>query len=182
MSWFKFEILKDSKCCETLMWLVNELKFDVICYTGYEINNCTFYMKSLDDKSTAQNSGVSLEAESLQFSTSKDQNHVVGSMTYYGVIQEMWEVDYIMFTIPLFKCKWVDNKHTHTNTDTHTDINTHTHTDTYKHTHRHIHIHTHTHIHTHRHTHTKTHTHTQHTHNTHTHRHRHTHTETHTYT
>jgi len=31
-------------------------------------------------------------------------------MTYYGVIQEIWEVDYIMFTIPLFKCKWVDNK------------------------------------------------------------------------
>jgi len=31
-------------------------------------------------------------------------------MTYYGVIQEIWEVDYTMFTIPLFKCKWFDNK------------------------------------------------------------------------
>jgi len=31
-------------------------------------------------------------------------------MTYYGVIQEIWEVDYTMFTIPLLKCKWVDNK------------------------------------------------------------------------
>ena len=31
-------------------------------------------------------------------------------MTYYGVIQEIWEVDYTMFTIPLFKCKWIDNK------------------------------------------------------------------------
>jgi len=31
-------------------------------------------------------------------------------MTYYGVIQEIWEVDYTMFTIPLFKCKCVDNK------------------------------------------------------------------------
>ena len=51
-----------------------------------------------------------LVAESLQFSTSKDQNPVVGSMTYYGVIQEIWEVDYTMFTIPLFKCKWIDNK------------------------------------------------------------------------
>jgi len=36
-----------------------------------------------------QNSGVNLEVESLQFSTSKDQNPVFGSMTYYGVIQEM---------------------------------------------------------------------------------------------
>jgi len=31
-------------------------------------------------------------------------------MTYYGLIQEIWEVDYTMFTIPLFKCKWIDNK------------------------------------------------------------------------
>jgi len=31
-------------------------------------------------------------------------------MTYYGVIQETWEVDYTMFIIPLLKCKWVDNK------------------------------------------------------------------------
>ena len=74
MPWFKFEVLKDSQCSETLMWLANGLKFDVICCTGYGINNCTFYTKSLDDKSTVQNSGVSLEAESLQFSTSKDKN------------------------------------------------------------------------------------------------------------
>jgi len=43
----------------------------------------------LDDKSTIQNSGVSLEVELPQFSTSKDQNPVFGSMTYYGVIQEI---------------------------------------------------------------------------------------------
>jgi len=110
MPWFKSEVLKDSQCSETLMWLANGLKFDVICCIGYEINNCTFYTKSLDDKSTVQNSGVSLEAESLQFSTSEDQNPVVGSMTYYGVIQEICEVDYSMFTIPLFKCNWINNK------------------------------------------------------------------------
>jgi len=89
MPWFKYEVLKDSQCSETLMWLANGLKFDVICCIGYEINNCTFYTKSLEDKSTVQNSGVSLEAELLQFSTFKDQNPVVGSMTYYGVIQEI---------------------------------------------------------------------------------------------
>ena len=48
--------------------------------------------------------------QSLKFSTSKDQNPLLGSMTYYGVIQEIWEADYTMFTIPLYKCKWVDNK------------------------------------------------------------------------
>jgi len=62
MPWFKSEVLKDSQCFETLMWLANGLKFDVIYCTGYEINNFTFYTKSLDDKNTIQNSGVSLEA------------------------------------------------------------------------------------------------------------------------
>ena len=78
MPWFKFEVLKDSQSFKTLMWLANGLKFDVVTCTSYEINNCTFYTKSLDDKSTIQNNGVSLEAESLQFSTSKDQNPVIG--------------------------------------------------------------------------------------------------------
>ena len=69
MSWFKSEIDKETHSSQTLLWLANGLKFDVMCCQGYEVNNCTFYTKKLDDKSTVQNSGVSLEAESLQFST-----------------------------------------------------------------------------------------------------------------
>ena len=110
MSWFKSEIDKEPHSSQTLLWLANGLKFDVVCCQGYEVNNCTFYTKKLDDKSTVQNSGVSLEAESLQFSTSKDQSPVLGSMRYYGIIEEIWEVDYTKFFVPLFKCKWFDNK------------------------------------------------------------------------
>ena len=86
MHWFKYEVLKDSQSFKALMWLANGLKFDVVSCTSYEINNCTFYMKYFDDKSTVQNSGVSRKGESLQFSTSKDQNLVIGSMMYYGII------------------------------------------------------------------------------------------------
>jgi len=43
----------------------------------------------MDEKSTIQNCGVTLEANSMQFSTSKDSNHVVGSMAYYGIIEDM---------------------------------------------------------------------------------------------
>jgi len=64
----------------------------------------------MDEKGTIQNSGVTLEAESMQFSTSKDTNPVLGSMAYYGFIEEIWEVDYTKFSVPVFKCKWVDNK------------------------------------------------------------------------
>jgi len=43
----------------------------------------------MDEKSTIQNSGVTLEAESMQFSTLKDTNPVLESMTYYGLIEEI---------------------------------------------------------------------------------------------
>ena len=50
-----------------------------------------------------QNSRVTLEAESMQFSTSKDKNPIVGSMPYYGVIVEIWEVNYAKLTVLIFK-------------------------------------------------------------------------------
>jgi len=31
-------------------------------------------------------------------------------VAYYGFIEEIWEVDYTKFFVPVFKCKWVDNK------------------------------------------------------------------------
>jgi len=108
--WFKDEVLKDSTTSESLTWLVAELNFDVISCTTYEVNNCIFYTKSMDEKSTVQNSGVTLEAESMQFSTLKDTNHVLGSMAYYGFIEDIWEVDYTKFFVPVFKCKWINNK------------------------------------------------------------------------
>jgi len=53
-----------------------------------------------------QFNGVTLEAETMQFSTSKDTNPIVGLMTYYGIIEEIWEVDYTKCFVPVFKCKW----------------------------------------------------------------------------
>jgi len=86
MSWFREQIIKDSSASETLTWLANGLKFEVFCCSSYEINGTLFYTKSQDDKSIVQNSRVTLEEDSLQFSTSKDQNPIVGSMSYYDVI------------------------------------------------------------------------------------------------
>ena len=83
MPWFKDEVLKDSKASKALTWLAVGLKFDVVSCTSYEVKNCIFYTKSMDEKSTIQNSSVTLEAESMQFSTSKDTNSVLGSMAYY---------------------------------------------------------------------------------------------------
>ena len=67
MPWFKDEVLKDSTASKTLTWLAAGLKFDVSC-TTYEVNNCIFHTKSMDEKTTVQNFGVTLEVESIQSS------------------------------------------------------------------------------------------------------------------
>ncbi|CAL2259894.1 unnamed protein product [Prunus armeniaca] len=30
-------------------------------------------------------------------------------MGFYGVIQEIWDLDYQKFTIPVFRCDWIDS-------------------------------------------------------------------------
>ena len=32
------------------------------------------------------------------------------SSPYYGWIEEIWELDYLKFRIPLFKCSWIHNE------------------------------------------------------------------------
>jgi len=76
----------------------------------------SFYSKEEYDKSTMLNSDVNLEVESMNFASAKDNNPVMASISYFGVIEEIWEVDYAKFRVPVFKCKWVDN-----NTEVHVD-------------------------------------------------------------
>ena len=51
-----------------------------------------------------------VEAESLHMSTAKDKNSIYVNMLYYGVIEDIWELNYTQFKILVFRCKWVDNK------------------------------------------------------------------------
>ena len=43
-------------------------------------------------------------------STAKDKNPIYANILYYGVIEDIWELNYRQFKIPIFWCKWVDNK------------------------------------------------------------------------
>jgi hypothetical protein len=106
--WFKERIANDDSASNTIKWLSYEPKCNIITWTGYDINKTSFYTKSKDDRSTMQNSGVMILAESMHFSSSKDKNPVMAFTPYYGVIEEIWQVDYVEFKVPLFKCKWVD--------------------------------------------------------------------------
>jgi hypothetical protein len=69
-----------------------------LTFQGYEINGNIFYMICQDKKSTNQNSGVRIDA-----TNNNGQND-----SYYGYIEEIWELDYRpFFKVPLFRCKWV---------------------------------------------------------------------------
>ncbi|KAG2405345.1 uncharacterized protein HKW66_Vig0046000 [Vigna angularis] len=108
LGWFKKKVYATPHVSETLLRLSRGPNTEVITYGGYYINNISFQTKVEDDKSRVQNSGVTLQAESVHFASSKDKNPITASISYFGIIQEIWEVDYVTFRVPVFKCKWVD--------------------------------------------------------------------------
>ncbi|XP_052289966.1 uncharacterized protein LOC127899867 [Citrus sinensis] len=110
--WVQVEIqLNESRnnILEALRWIAHGPRPEVIKYQGYEINGYRFHTKERDDLRVVQNSGVYLDANTFQISIAKDKNHVVANMSFYGVIQEIWELDYNQFKIPVFKCDWAEN-------------------------------------------------------------------------
>ena len=109
LGWFKNKIAMDSTAFETLKWLSRGPAFDVKCWNGYDINNISFYTKFQDDRSIVQNNGVIIVAESMHFSSLRDTNPVLASLSYFGVIEDIWEIMYTKFSVPVFKCKWVDS-------------------------------------------------------------------------
>nr|AAX95947.1 transposon protein, putative, CACTA, En/Spm sub-class [Oryza sativa Japonica Group]ABA93088.1 transposon protein, putative, CACTA, En/Spm sub-class [Oryza sativa Japonica Group] len=83
---------------ETVQLLGMGPSWTIDTWQGYDINGYTFYTVKQDDKSTVQNSGIRIDAF-------QDQ---VGSNTYYGHIEEIWELNYVKFKVPLFRCRWVN--------------------------------------------------------------------------
>ncbi|KAL0544572.1 hypothetical protein IC582_019689 [Cucumis melo] len=94
----------------SLRWIAHEPSPDVATYSGYIINGYYYHTKRRDDIRRVQNSGISIIATTMQVSSSKDKNPVMSDMTFYGVIREIWEIDYHQLSFILFKCDWVDNK------------------------------------------------------------------------
>ncbi|XP_056695556.1 uncharacterized protein [Spinacia oleracea] len=62
-----------------------------------------------DEKSVVQNSGVKVVASSRVYASAKDKRPFDSTQSYYGVIEEIWELDYTYFVIPIFRCQWANN-------------------------------------------------------------------------
>ncbi|XP_075497779.1 uncharacterized protein LOC142535021 [Primulina tabacum] len=93
----------------TLTWLAHGPRGQVIKYSSYLINGNLYQTKARDDERVCQNSGVSLVASTMLVFSAKDKNLLMTDVTFYGVIEEIWELDYHQFQVPLFKCAWVAN-------------------------------------------------------------------------
>jgi len=104
IQWFRQTIFADDKASNTLRLLAVGPNFNVPTWKGYDINYYSFYTKSQDDRSSVQNSGVTGDGQSDHFCSALDNNLIQACMAYYGVIEEIWELDYGEFRVPLFKC------------------------------------------------------------------------------
>ena len=95
---------------DTLRWLSQGPRPFVYKHSGYDINGFHFLTRERDSNRVTQNSGVTLVAEAMQVATAKDKNPITSDMMFYGVIEEIWDLDYHVFRIPVMKCDWVKNK------------------------------------------------------------------------
>nr|GFA93588.1 hypothetical protein [Tanacetum cinerariifolium] len=98
-------ISKDS-VSETVRWISYGPRATIVKYKAYNINGHTFCTKS-NDGIVYQNSEVSVEAVDLHISK---EVATTRKTFYYGVLQEIWVLDYRFRKIPIFKCDWVNHK------------------------------------------------------------------------
>jgi hypothetical protein len=71
---------------------------------GVDINGYTFYTMTQDKNSVYQNSSVRVRAV-----IDEDDDDDTETDTYYGQIEEIWEVEYVGLNLTLFWCRWVTN-------------------------------------------------------------------------
>jgi hypothetical protein len=81
--------------------------FTVTRYEGMDINGYTLYTMTRDKKSVYQNSGVRVWAV---VDDNHDDDDYTEIDTYYGQIEEIWELDYVGLKVALFRCRWVTNE------------------------------------------------------------------------
>ncbi|XP_013729011.2 uncharacterized protein LOC106432716 [Brassica napus] len=122
--WVKEKIPSNSKDhSKKLKWLAFGPRAEAQTYKGYIVNGHRFHTDDVQRKT--QNSGVSYEAFTMCRSSARDTNQKADIVAYYGVIQEIILLDYQMFQVPLFKCKWANKGHGVTEEEGFTLVNLH---------------------------------------------------------
>ncbi|KAE8674381.1 hypothetical protein F3Y22_tig00111758pilonHSYRG00273 [Hibiscus syriacus] len=100
ISWLKTKVdthfANGEDICESVRWLAKGPSFAVKKYNGFAINEYRFHRTSRDESRTTQCSGVSLFAHAMRIASEKDSNLMYRAVTYYGRIQEIRDLDYLV--------------------------------------------------------------------------------------
>ncbi|XP_024172337.1 uncharacterized protein LOC112178421 [Rosa chinensis] len=113
--WVKDRVASDLinpgfECPEIVRWLVDKPCHEVSKFSGYRVGGVQYNTKLWDNLLQRQSSGVYLVAETPQVASARDKNPITHDISFYGVITEIWELDYDHFRVPIFKCDWVENE------------------------------------------------------------------------
>ncbi|KAK4426468.1 hypothetical protein Salat_1415400, partial [Sesamum alatum] len=77
-------------------------------YRGFIVNDFHFYVKKFEHRRRTQNSGLVVAAQTSSFVSINDNNPVIGEVTYYGVLKDIIELEYIGGgKIVMFECDWM---------------------------------------------------------------------------
>ena len=80
--------------------------FKAKCYNKYRVNGHVFSPIDYETNKSTQNSGVSMKAFTLYRASVKDKKYKEVEATYYGVVKQIIELDYIDFHQTVFFCDW----------------------------------------------------------------------------
>ena len=80
------ELQEGKVVSNTIRWLAHGPYHGLMTYKGYMINGTCCHTESHDDYWIIQNSGIMLVASTIQVSSAKDKNPIVGDMSFYGTI------------------------------------------------------------------------------------------------
>ncbi|XP_073317267.1 uncharacterized protein [Primulina huaijiensis] len=72
---------------DRIQWLSHVPRKHVTSYTGYIVNGHRFH--TIDVGRSTQDSGVSIEADTVCQCNANDNSHTVGRLSYYGVIRDI---------------------------------------------------------------------------------------------
>lgn len=81
----------------------------MVKHTGYDINGFYYITWDWESNCVTQNSGIILVAEVIHATSAKDKNFVTCDMTLYGVIDEIWILNYHLLKNFMLRCDLVWN-------------------------------------------------------------------------
>ena len=99
----------EEKCMDSLLWYyVSGPAWEAKTHLKYRINGYVFSPQRYDDTLSTQDSGVCMDAITTFVASVKDLNPTNDDTTWYGIIKEIFEVDYYEFSHVVFYYEWVN--------------------------------------------------------------------------